>query len=111
MYNTMPSNPGASAEHPGPLSPASLAACFVGCDDFQTRRIAFGLESAAGLTVCWIDGLVSGERVSEDILRPLTEASRSEPGAGDLSVIARILRGAVYRCAVTVRTSLADAAD
>ncbi len=111
MYNTTPSNPGASAEHPGPLSPASLAACFVGCDDFQTRRIAFGLESAAGLTVCWIDGLVSGERVSEDILRPLTEASRSEPGAGDLSVIARILRGAVYRCAVTVRTSLADAAD
>ena len=111
MYESMPTKSGAAAAYPGPVSFPALAACFAGCADFQTRRIAFGLERAAGVTVCWLDGLVSGERVSEDILRPLTEASRSESGEGGLPVIAQILRGAVYRCTVTVRTALADAAD
>ena len=111
MYKSIPFDTKTAAKYQGIVSPAALSACFQDCDDFQSRRIAFGLERAAGLTVCWIDGLVSGERVSEDILRPLTEASRSGGGDGDLAVIAQILRGSVYRCAVTVRTALADAAD
>ena len=111
MYKTIPSEPKAAAPYPGLVSPAALAACFAGCDDFQTRRIAFGLARTESVTVCWIDGLVSGEHVSEDILRPLTEAARSGTADSDRAVIAQILRGAVYRCAVTPRTALADAAD
>lgn len=93
------------------ISSSALIALFAGCDDFQSRRIDFGLERTLGVTVCWIDGLVSGERVSEDILRPLTEASRSGSGEDDRAVIAQILRGAVYRCAVTVRNTLAETTD
>ena len=28
-----------------------------------------------GVSVCWLDGLVSGERVSRDVLRPLTDGA------------------------------------
>ncbi len=111
MYKTIPADTKAAAKYPGLVSPSALAACFDHCDDFQCRRIAFGLEPAQNIAVCWLDGLVSGEQVSEDILRPLTEASRRGSGDGAPAVIAQILRGAVYRCAVTVRSALADAVD
>ena len=111
MYKSIPFDTKSAAEHPGMISSSALIACFTGCDDFQSRRIDFGLERTLGVTVCWIDGLVSGERVSEDILRPLTEASRSGDAAGGGAVIAQILRGAVYRCAVTVRNTLAETTD
>ena len=111
MYKNFSSESRSAAGYSDVVSPASLMARFAGCDDFQTRRVSFGLEGAAGLTLCWIDGLVSAARVSEEILRPLTEASRSGCEGDDAAVIAQILRGAVYRCAVTLRTALADAAD
>lgn len=110
MYKNFPFDTKA-ADYQGIVSPSALAACFAGCDDYQTRRVAFGLGPSACVTVCWIDGLVSGERVSEDILRPLTEAGRSGGENGDAAVIAQILRGAVYRYAVSVRTALAEAVD
>ncbi len=111
MDKSLPFDAKPSAGYQGIVSPSSLCACFAGCDDFQTRRVAFGLERSSELTVCWIDGLVSGARVSEDILRPLTEAARSGNELEDRAAIAQILRGAVYRCTVTVRTSLAEATD
>ena len=110
MYKTIPFDAKTTARYPGLVSVPALASCFAGCDDYQTRRIAFGLEGAPDVTVCWIEGLVSGERVSDDILRPLTETSRSQAG-DSRAAIAQILRGAVYRYAVTVRTALAEAAD
>ena len=111
MDKTIPFDAKSSAKYQGIVPLSALLAGFADCDDFQTRRVSFGLERTEGVTVCWIDGLVSGERVSQDILRPLTEASRSGDAAGDAAVIAQILRGAVYRYTVKVRTALNDAAD
>ena len=95
----------------GPISFSPLAALFSGCEDFQSRRVDFGLDPSLSVTVCWIDGLVSGERVTEDILRPLTQSTRSGEAAADITMIEQILRGSVYRFAVKVRTELGEAVD
>ena len=97
MDKTIPFDAKSSAKYQGIVPLSALLAGFADCDDFQTRRVSFGLERTEGVTVCWIDGLVSGERVSQDILRPLTEASRNGDAAGDAAVIAQILRGAIAR--------------
>ena len=93
------------------LSLRSIAARFAGCADFETRRIAFGLEPSVVLVACWIDGLVSGSAVTEEILRPLTEAARAGGAAGDRAAVEQILRGSVYRYSVKVRQRLDDAVN
>lgn len=111
MYKTLSFDTKLAPEYHGMVSLPKLSALFAGCGDFQMRRVAFGLEPALVVTACWIDGLVSGERVTEDILRPLTQASRSGEAGSDPAMIEQILRGAVYRYAVQARTTLGEAAD
>lgn len=105
------SDSGASRADAAAVSFPALAALFTGCADFTSRRLSFGLDGKLILTACWIDGLVSGTAVTDDILRPLTQASRSGSAAEDLAAIEQILRGSVYRCAVRARTRLGDVAD
>ena len=50
--------------------------------DFEMREIFFGLDPGQSLRVCWLDGIVSGTAVAEEVIRPLTELSRAL-GAGD----------------------------
>ena len=111
MYKTLSFSTKTDLEYQGIVSLQNLTALFAGCDDFQMRHVDFGLESLQRVTVCWLDGLISGERVSEEILRPLTQASRSGGAVGDPAVIEQILRGAVYHCAVQARTTLTDTVD
>ena len=93
-----------------PLSAASVKALFGGCADFETRRVSFSLSGVA-LTLCWIDGLVSADAVSESVLRPLTEAVRSLGSGGEQACYERALLGGVYRCSVSERESLSDVSD
>ena len=44
-----------------------------------------------------MDGLVSAETISRDVLRPLTDAARLHAGDGD-ALMEQILRGAVWAC-------------
>lgn len=88
-----------------------LQARFSGCGDFTARRIRFGLNDAPELPVCWLDGMVSGSAVSLEVLRPLTELLRAAKVTDPEAALRRIETGAVYRCAVTRRESLADAAE
>ena len=111
MYKTLSFSTKTELEYQGIVSLPNLSALFAGCDDFQTRRVDLGGRRIIKKKTCWLDGLVSGERVSEDILRPLTQATRSGGAVGDPAVIEQILRGAVYRCAVQARTTLADTVD
>ena len=100
-----------TSEYRSLLSYKNLAGLFLGCGDFQSRRVDFGLEPNLSVTACWIDGLVSGEQVTEEILRPLTQASRSGDPASDRAMMEQILRGSVYRYAVKARTHLSEAVD
>ena len=111
MYKKDSFKPRAAGAESQLVSLSGLSELFVGCDDFQTRRVDFGLEPSLSVTACWIDGLVSGERITEDILRPLTQASRSGDAAGDRAMIEQILRGSVYRYNVRACTNLGETAD
>ncbi len=68
-----------------PLSPESLERAFEDCEDFSLRRIRLGGASGSlTAALCCLDGLVSGEAVSESVLRPVTASERfggvTDPG-------------------------------
>ena len=97
--------------YPEPLTAASLQALFADCGDFQSRRILLGLDEEKGVTVCWLDGLVSGALVAEDILRPLTSAPRQSRADSPAEALSRVLSGAVYSHAAQLRDTLDEVVD
>lgn len=71
------------------------------------RKIYFGLDPSRSLRVCWIDGIVSGGDVAEQIIRPLTELVRSLGSENEQQSLDRIMSGAVYSYS-TKKRSLTD---
>ena len=89
------------------LSIAAIREVFSGFADFECRGVLPGLDSGAGLFVCWVDGLADGEAIAEDILRPLTEPVRAE-GLTERRLLDLLERGGVYSSTVRRRTELPD---
>lgn len=113
MYNSNITRSQIPAPHPrpvpeydGPVSARSLQNIFTACSDFESRRIAFGLDKPLTLPLFWLDGLSSADDISEQLLQPLTQALRSGDAADEQSCLDRILLGGVYRCAVQLRRDL-----
>ena len=109
--SSFPSVPAPAAKESGRLTEESLAARFADCEDFQGRRIDFGLDSSVRLCLFWLDGLVSGTAVTEEVLRPLTQLSRSGGARDEAQCAAQVLRGGVYRCNLRRAEGLDGAAD
>lgn len=93
-YHPRPA-PGAGA----PVRADSLRRSFADCADFTLRPVWPGGARRGGVSVCWLEGLVSSEAVSRDVLRPLTDAARLT-GGEERSWFAELERGAVWSCAV-----------
>ena len=89
------------------LSIAAIREVFSGFADFECRGVLPGLDSGAGVFVCWVDGLADGEAIAEDILRPLTEPVRAE-GLTERRLLDLLERGGVYSSTVRRRTELPD---
>lgn len=111
MYHTFtdvpPVHPEKRPRWPQPLRSVAVIELFKRCVDFNHRSIAVGLDQSELVTVCWLDGLVSGEMVSDLVLRPLTERSRT----GELTVESLaplLLQGGIYAYTVQKRTQLDD---
>ena len=94
-----------------PLCTEALRELFSGCDDFQMRKLRLGLTGTRCVTVCWLDGLVSAEAVTEDVIRPLTELGRVSGAESEAKSLSRVLAGAVYNGSAKSRDRLDDAAD
>ena len=76
------------------------------CGDFVSRKINIGLDSGEQIFVCWIDGLVAGADVAENIIRPLTQQSRCR-GVKDMQQYCElILHGGVYSYSVVARRDM-----
>ena len=84
-----------------PICADALRKIFTDCRDFTLRPVWPGGTPRGGVSVCWLDGLVSGDAVSRDVLRPLTDDARAHAGAPDAALLERLERGAVWSCAVT----------
>ena len=116
MYNgKLPLRPGPhlrkKPEYKCLLSADSLKAIFAGSADFESREIYFGLGAEVRLQVCWLDGVVSGGDISEQILRPLTELSRARGVAGELQCLELVMGGAVYSYSAKQRLTADQVVD
>lgn len=112
MYNNKPNcpppHPKREPEFSAELSIKNIKRIFSSCADFESRRVDYGLDGKLRIDICWLDGIVSGGDLGEDILRPLTQAGRAGEVLGEEQCIERIMSGAVYSYSVKKRESLDD---
>jgi spore germination protein KA len=74
-----------------PPEPSALERVFADCRDFQCRRVRLGgAEGRVEAAVCYLEGMVDGSAVGEEVLRPLTEERRFA-GAADSREALRLL--------------------
>lgn len=96
---------------PSPVTAAVLEGVFADCYDYTTRQIDLGGDPNKEVTLCFIDGLVSGDAIAETVIRPLTSSLRF---AGDIQsgdAIAKMLGGVTYTATVKSRNVLDDVVD
>jgi len=94
----------------GPLTAARLGEVFDGCVDFQERSVAVGGNEAVRLPLLYLAGMVRMERVSDYVLRPLTQDAalgRMELG----QAWERMGSGVLYNLSVSELTTLDEAAS
>lgn len=84
----------------------NVTALFSDCVDFESREINFGLEGRIKLNLFWIDGIVSSSNVAEEIIRPLTELSRTRKALSEQECLELILSGLVYSCSAKERLTM-----
>ena len=87
---------------------AALRKMFSGCSDFVIRSVLPGLLPGREIYVCWLDGLVDGTSVTEDVLRPVTERGRTPFPRSAERIMELMERGAVYSYSVKRREGLSD---
>lgn len=93
-----------------PINEKNLKEVFADCGDFELRQVWLGDRPISGISVCWLDGVVSGTTVSEDVIRPLS-ASEALRRAGNAAVCMELIeRGAVYSYSVKRRETMDDVA-
>ncbi len=96
---SVPPHPRPARQYALPVCADSLKRIFAGCGDFTLRPVWPGGVRRGDVSVCWLDGLVSADAVSGDVLRPLTDARRVS-GSDDRLIREELLRGAVWSCSV-----------
>lgn len=82
------------------INAQNVSDIFSDCDDFEIRGIDVGLRHSEKISVCWLDGTVSGADISQNILRPLTTAVRCD-APDTKALILSLLEGAVYSYSVS----------
>lgn len=93
-----------------PVNEKNLKEVFTGCGDFELRQVWLGDRPISGISVCWLDGVVSGADISEDVLRPLSECAALRTAGSAARCMDLIERGAVYSCTVRRRETMDDVA-
>ena len=92
----------------GPLTEAALAEVFAGCVDYNCRRVAAGGREDRQLLLIYLAGMVRMERVSDYVLRPLTQ-DRLLGELNEGAAWERMASGALYSLSVTRRETLDEA--
>ena len=94
---------------PLPLTAEQLAAVFVRCADFQTRRVFLCGDRARPVILCYLEGMAKTERFNDYILKPLSEEKRlaavPERDLPDL-----LVHGGIYTSGVRRSGSMDEAA-
>ncbi|MGM9521005.1 MAG: spore germination protein [Oscillospiraceae bacterium] len=94
-----------------PVTAAGIEAVFSDCYDFETRELHIGGDENRKAALCFVDGLVSGSDVAEQVIRPLTSPMRFNSGTDMPGVISMLLGGSVYVYTAKKRTTVSDAVE
>lgn len=92
----------------GPVTKEALASVFSDCYDFETRELCIGGFTGKKVTLCFIDGLVSGVDMAETVIRPLTDNTRFPKELPIPAAIDLMLGGSVYGYTARRRDKLKD---
>ena len=102
-------HPETKPKYPGAVYSKALSSIFAGCGDYETRTVLPGLFMGAdGVVLCWLDGLVDGITVSEDVLRPLTDIQRTIGAQSPAQLELIMEQGAAYSYTMRRRKTLDD---
>ena len=93
------------------VSVAALEEVYRDCYDFESREVHIGGDVRRKARLCFIDGLVSGSDVAEQVIKPLTDPERFGAVTDAKSVIAMLLGGSVYVYTAKSRTKLGELAE
>ena len=92
-----------------PLTVEGLGEVFRDCVDFKKREVCVGGDGARRLTLCYLEGVVRNERVSDYILRPIAQSETLARAEGD-GLFALMRDGALYNLTAVRRTTTDEAA-
>ncbi len=92
-----------------PITAAAMEAVFADCYDYESRELHIGGREANRVRLCFIDGLVSGSDVAEQIIKPLTDPGRFGGEAVGSRAISMMLGGSVYVYTAKSRKALGEA--
>lgn len=85
---------------------------FKNCYDFSAREILLGGRTGTvKATVCYLDGLVSGDSIAENVIRPATEKDRFGAVKTESEAMEMLLEGIVYSDTAKLRTNLNETVD
>lgn len=102
-------HPQKKPQFPGELTLENCKTVFADCADFATRSAFLHNDTKRQVDICYLNGVVMGERINDYILRPLAQdpflASVGMHEAYDL-----LKGGALYNLYVKERTTLDDVA-
>lgn len=96
LGKNQPGSPATSLGYTQPVTTESLAEIFADCDDYTVTPVFIGGRRSLEAAVCYVDGLVQGVSLSEDVMRPLTEPARFDKACDLRSAIDVMLHGGVY---------------
>lgn len=99
-------HPRSTPEYSGAISSENIKKIFDQCADFELRHIVPALGKPETVSVCWLDGVVSGTNVSEDVLRPLTDPKRLLGAEDGEALVRQMLHGGVYSYSVKKRDTM-----
>lgn len=80
-------------------------------DDFCSRELFLGGKAELRAHLCYIDGIVSGETVAAEVLRPATEPLRFAAVQNTAQAVESIFHGAVFNFNVLKRKRTDDVID
>ena len=94
---------------PGELTLQAVEKIFSDCSDFARRPALVGGVPGRRVTLCYINGMLRGERINDYILRPLAQSERLARAEG-AEAFRLLEEGALYNLYVQRRTTLDQAA-
>lgn len=104
----VPPHPAAEPRYNMPINEENLKTLFSDCTDFEIRTVLLGGNKRNQAALCFVDGLVSGETISDKILRPLTTDVRFFEAVEPAKAIELMEGGVVYNHSVKYRDSMDD---